>query len=127
MVMVAGKIITKESRPKWTPSRAFVYLFLAILVFTASVRGIGLRVFGSSSWGGMAYIQLFIMAGLLLISDSVTLTTRQWRNSIIAMLFMSCLPAFAEILFVLSGGKVYFQYNFIQAGVGGLLGTLQSP
>ena len=125
VVMIAGRIITKASCKTWTPSRGFVYLFLVVLLLTASVRGFGLRVFGSESWGGMAYIQLFITAGLLLVSDSVTLTTRQWRYTIVAMLFMSALPGLAQMVFQFSGGRIYYQYNFIGAAVPTLLGTLQ--
>ena len=126
IVMIANRIITKETRQKWTWSRGFVYLFLALLLFTAFVRGFGLRVFGGSSWGGMAYIQLFIMAGLLLVGDSVTLTTRQWRNSIIVMLLLSALPALAQLVFQLSNGKIYFQYNFIRAEIPALVGSLRA-
>ncbi len=126
IVMMANRIITKETRQKWTWSRGFVYLFLAILLFTAFVRGFGLRVFGGSSWGGMAYIQLFIMAGFLLLGDSVTLTTRQWRNTIIVMLLLSALPALAQVIFQLSNGKIYFQYNFIRAEIPALVGSLRA-
>ncbi|MCX8013453.1 MAG: O-antigen ligase family protein, partial [Rectinema sp.] len=94
--------------------------------YTAYIRGFGFRAFGAESWGGMSYLKLIIMGIFLIASKSLFLDERVLRRALFLMLTLSTLPAFAQILFLASGGNIVQQYLFIEAYIGGLLSSLQA-
>jgi hypothetical protein len=126
VLAVVRGIMGGGTRQKTTMTIRSVYFYLAVLILTIAFRGIGLRFLGSSKWGGMGYVRLFIAAGFLLTARYVTLTIKQWKAAICFMLFFSFLPSIAQLVFMASGGRIYQQYMFIHAYIPGLLGALDA-
>lgn len=104
----------------------FLIAFMGVLIVTAAVRGLGLRALGAETWGGMSYIRLWIVGSFFLLTKALKLSERQLVRAIYFMLAMSLLPAIGQIVFLLSGGKIYQQYLFLEAYVGGLVSSLQA-
>jgi hypothetical protein len=79
------------------PPRRAALILVIVVVITASIRGWGLRVLGSSSWGGMQYI--LVLASLLfyILSSRVTLTEdRMWRIAI-GLCLLGLIPAVVAV------------------------------
>jgi hypothetical protein len=112
MVMVANRIIRKQSKPMdsvcW-----WLVAFSVVLIATASFRGFGVRVFGGSSWGGAGYIQLAIAIGLYLMARHVPMSPRMWQVSLYGLILLTLLPSAAQLLYVFSGGAIWQQYYFV--------------
>ncbi|HMP89037.1 MAG TPA: hypothetical protein PJ991_02490 [Kiritimatiellia bacterium] len=125
-LLFARNIIEKKSRGKRDLSDYFLIAFIAVILITAMTRGFGLRALGSGGWGGMSYIKLFITSSFLLMVKSLHITDRQFQKALYAMLVLSTLPALSQIVFTFSGGRIYHQYMFIEAYVGGLISSLQA-
>lgn len=95
-----------------------LYLFMANLLFLVIFRGAGFRIFGDNKWGGLRYILLFISSFYFMFSQINILKTETWKNIILLNLSLSAIPFIAESLFLLSQGRIYFQYYFISIGAG---------
>jgi len=95
------------------------------MVLVAAVRGVGLRFFGGTEWGGAAYVNLFIVLCLYLLCDRIVLTPRQARISLILYCSATLLPAAAEMLFLLSSGAVTQQYAVIRPEDSAALSNLE--
>jgi len=112
--LVIYRLIAKVQRRK-SPVRKYVWMFAAVLLVTIYFRGIGIRFFGSDLWGGASYAILLIFLGLFLSADTLTLSPRSWKVSLIIMCFFSLIPTLGELIYLVSGGAVKAQYYFIQA------------
>ena len=121
-IIFVGNIISKNSRPLLLPYRFALILGLVLLV-TASIRGFGIRAFGSETWGGSLYIHLFVAIWFLLMARYCDLTVRQWKLAIYGMCLLSILPAAAQALYALSGGRIYQQFMFVSTDVVSTLGV----
>lgn len=123
-----GRIALHKAHIKSPQGMNSVFLlgFMAVLVVTAYVRGIGLRALGSESWGGMSYIRLWITGLFFILAQSVTLTERELKRALYLMLTFSFLPAIGQLLYIFSGGKIHHQYLFIEAYLGGLVNSLHA-
>lgn len=69
--------------------RVSVLSILAVLIYTVSFRGFGLRIFGSPQWGGAQYLEIFVCIGFFLSSSSVQLPWKHLKKSIIILCFLS--------------------------------------
>jgi hypothetical protein len=111
-LMVAHKIINKK-KSIWQPVHTWLVCFLAVMLFTAYIRGFGLRVLGGAMWGGAQYIQILIGALLFFAARDINLTSKLWRRSLLAFCLLSTLPVLAQWAYALSGGVLYHLYYFI--------------
>lgn len=123
-LVVARNIVLKPPRERSPLSFLFIWALLGLFVFIITQRGFGLMMTGGSTIGGSVYLKVFIMAGYLLCSRYILLTTKQWRLAIGLLFAGSLLPVAAEAIFTLSHGAIQFQYLFIEPYVFGLLDTL---
>lgn len=121
-IIMVGIIISKNSRPLPTPYK-YTIAFVGVLLLTASIRGFGIRAFGSATWGGALYVQLIMGAWFLLMARYCDLTARQWKLAIYGMCLLSALPAAAQALYALSGGRIYQQFMFISTDAGATIGV----
>ncbi|MFH0909277.1 MAG: hypothetical protein V1929_10980 [bacterium] len=112
VLMVAQKIINKN-RSAWHTAHYWLLGLAFVLLFTASVRGFGLRILGDSKWGGAQYIQLFIGIGLVFATRDINVSPKLWRRCVVALCLLSTLPSLAQAIYALSGGRFYYQYYFI--------------
>lgn len=127
IALVLGRYsITKKRIAQWQLSHYALFGFSLVLLLVIALRGIGIRFFGSSEWGGFVYVKLFISIGFYMLCNRVEITEKQMKNGLILMILMSAIPASAQALFYLSGGTVYFQYMFLEAYSSGLLSTLDA-
>lgn len=116
--------IVKKPLFSLTASNLLLIAFLAVIGFTAYMRGFGLRALGDTMWGGMSYIKLILTSLFFLAAQSISLSEKLLRRAIYCMLAFSLLPAFAQILFLASRGEIHQQYLFVEAYVGGLWESL---
>lgn len=73
---------------------AVVALFWIVIV-TASVRGWGLSVLGSKTWGGMQYVNLLIALAFYIYSVYIILPEKKLWKTVCGMWGLSLLPAVA--------------------------------
>jgi hypothetical protein len=92
-VMTQGR----GNMPQSTPRRAALFL-LVVVIITASMRGWGLRIFGSATWGGMQYV--WVIAGLLffIYSPRITLNEDRMWNTLRWLCVLGFLPAVTVVL-----------------------------
>ena len=124
IVVWARQIISKPKRKprEWTDTMGFLFIF--VIALTAATRGVGIRALGSTLWGGMAYVKLLLAYMFMIAARHVPLTKRQLKASIITMICLSLLPALAQLVLQLSGGRIYQQYTFIEVYYEGLVASL---
>ncbi len=114
LAAVLGRITFKVSSSfTWSSSHTWLLLFVASFIPVIAVHGIGLKIFGSSAWGGFSYVQLFLSAGFLLAAPAIPLTTRTWRVVLFFLAAFAIFPAIADVLATL-GMLTNFVANFIQ-------------
>ena len=89
-------------------------LLLLNVALVIMIRGAGFRALGGDQWGGFRYVPLIINALFLLNIRMIRMTPAMWKWAILSMFAMSFIPAMAEVIAVVTNGKVSFQYNFIQ-------------
>ncbi len=123
---IAGSSITKKRIVSWRLSHYFLIGFLVVLAGIITARGIGIRFFGSSDWGGFAYIKIFILSAFYLFCGQIRISGKQVRLATMLMLFLSLIPVGAQLLFYASGGAIYIQYMFLEAYATGLFSTLDA-
>lgn len=124
-LIIGHHAITKRKIVHWGLSHRFAIAFLAVVLATIAVRGIGIRFLGSNLWGGFPYINLITYILFYLTCGRVVFRESQMKKAMIWMLVFSLIPVFAQILFYISGGAIYQQYAFVKAYASGLLGTLE--
>ena len=71
--------------------------FSAIIVLLMAVRGAGIRALGSSTWGGMVYVSLFIGILFYLLANGLRINTRQIRWIIWGGVFAGMVGALLKI------------------------------
>ena len=59
------------------PERRPLILFTLVVILLMAVRGSGLRILGSTTWGGMAYINIFIGIIFFITINGLKVTQRQ--------------------------------------------------
>lgn len=57
-------------------------IFTGITLVIMAVRGTGLRIFGSSTWGGMTYVVLITTFIFYFSTEGITLTKKQFRYAV---------------------------------------------
>jgi hypothetical protein len=111
-------------------STRLAYLYAALLVVLMAVRGSGLRILGSNTWGGTHYIAQFAVIGFFILVSNTRLSPRHWKTVVPAMALLSGARPVADILFFVSGGSISRQYMLVKAETGGLklgMAALSSP
>lgn len=97
----------------WGASHSLMAAFAVVLVTTILVRGAGFRVLGSSTWGGMFYIQLFLCIFLVIVLPQSGIKARWWPVVIAGMAIFSTLPLAADFL-ILKGVNPARVWSFVQ-------------
>lgn len=111
---------------RFSGSSICAVLFLVILAVHMYARGVGLKVFGSEMWGGMAYVRAIVGVGFMLAADTIRLEEKQWRRFVVVYMVAMSLPGLAQSLFLLSGGAIFQQYNYIRVEAWALSESLQA-
>lgn len=124
-MLVAYRIIDKETIQPRATNRKLLMMFAGLLVFTMLYRGIGIRALGSPLWGGSVYIILILGIVFMLYIDMVKIEAKVWRNAMIGMCALSFLPFVAQLLLHVSHGSMVWIYRFVQP-VGFLAETFQN-
>ena len=123
LIFVAGiigaSIISRPPAGRWDVPRISLVCWMVIILVTVAVRGTGIRQLGSPLWGGRNYIILLAMLlFFLVIPLSVRLSRRQWIAIPVMMALLPIIPVLADLLYILSGGKLYFLYYIFKPGGG---------
>ncbi|MGA0369912.1 MAG: hypothetical protein ACO3N7_10735 [Kiritimatiellia bacterium] len=118
VVMFIRMIITKERFVMDGSLRFATLLYGFIAFYTMLARGIGFQVLGTGQAGGMRYVVIYLGVIILWFVSNVRVSQRQIRNALIFSALFSFLPVLAEAVLLLSGGKIYQHYYFLQAGFG---------
>lgn len=92
-------------------------MFILLLAGIASVRGLGFRVLGDQNWGGQRYIEVFIMLLFLLNAKAVRLSEKEWNITLITALVFSSFPFLSELIFMISGGRIWQQYLIVNVNM----------
>ncbi|MFO1523985.1 MAG: O-antigen ligase family protein [Kiritimatiellia bacterium] len=119
VAMVGAAIISRPPARGWDAPRISALCWIAIIMTTMAVRGTGIRQLGSSLWGGKDYIYLLGMLFFLIaIPPSVRLSRKQWIAVPIIMALLPIAPLLADLLFINTGGKLYFLFYLFKPGSG---------
>jgi Na+-transporting methylmalonyl-CoA/oxaloacetate decarboxylase gamma subunit len=126
LLMLATNAISKNRFQSKDLAPNWLIAFFCVVALTIYVRGIGIRIFGSDLWGGMSYVKLTVYILFYLVCRQITFTETMIKRSLIGMVLLSLIPVAAQLVFLLSGGKIYQQFAFVEAYATGLLGTLDA-
>lgn len=113
-LMAIYPAVNRQAWYRRTPVRKWILGMAVVLAFVISQRGIGIRFFGSSLWGGAGYVTLFVSILLFGAGGLTTLSPLQWRRAIFGMCLLAFIPLIAQLLYTYSGGSISQQYLFIQ-------------
>ena len=113
MLILARTVILKQQAPPMPLSFLFLLIFLGWLGIIISQRGFGLLSAGGQAIGGTAYVKIAATAVFLYASRYIYLPPRYWRIAAILMILGALVPAIAQMMYIVSGGKLEFQYNFV--------------
>jgi len=100
----------------YMPINILVLIFMGIMALVIAIRGAGFQILGDMNWGGGRYVELLIGCLFFLFIHTVDLTAKQIKQACIFMVLMSFIPSISEFIFVLSKGKIYYQYSFVTLG-----------
>jgi hypothetical protein len=95
---------TPVPQPSYAASNLFLFLYLVTLVLIMSVRGTGMRAFGSAEWGGGKYFLIFIASAFCWTAPLKGLGPRQWKWAVLLLTAGYVLPFVAQWLLSFSGG-----------------------
>jgi hypothetical protein len=87
-------------------STLFLFLYLATLVMIMIVRGTGMRFMGSDLWGGGKYFTLMIAMAFFWTASTQSLSSRQWKFTILMLTAGYILPFASQWFISISGGRV---------------------
>jgi hypothetical protein len=117
--IIGASIISRPPASRWDLTRISFFCWAAVILMTMAMRGTGIRQFGSSLWGGKNYIILLSMLLFVaVIPQSVRLSRKQWLGIPVMMAFLPVIPLLADLLYILSGGKLYFLYYIFKPAGG---------
>lgn len=119
--LLASHIMDRQTLFVHVPSITWPLVFLmVVIVLTAKIRGgIGIRVLGSSTYGGKGYVYLFFaIIGYFVLSSRAIPLNR--AVSSIAWFFLPGITAVIGHLLYLAGPGAYFLFNFfpVEAAMG---------
>ncbi len=120
-ILMVLRAAVLKIRPQKTPLDRWVKTFAVIVIIIIAVRGIGIRAFGSTLWGGAGYINLLVAVAMFLTMRRLTFSPKVWRRSVLAMCVFALLPVISQAIYSFSGGRIYQQYLFVQPV--GFIGT----
>ena len=112
MMIFLGHIIDKR-KVRWTTEKRWVVCFLLVMIITAMIRGFGLRVLGSKTWGGGSYVIYIGTCLFFILADEIVLDVSRWGRAVYSMCICSLVPVAAQALFAFSGGRLWQQFLFI--------------
>lgn len=107
---VAHTIIEKSSAKKKELSDRILVAAMLVVILTMMVRGSGIRALGGTQWGGMEYVTLLLGGTFYLVAPMFRFSPKNVRTLVILILIASFLPAVAQILFKVTGGRFYHLY-----------------
>lgn len=127
VIAIARYVLTRRGLAlSW--AHRWAVAFGIILAVTMYVRGSGFRVLGEALWGGARYVDIILGLLFFLTAQCVQLSSTQWKWAIVGLLLSGALPALAELLYVFSGGSVYWQYAIFlpKGGTGTALESMET-
>ena len=104
-----------------------VLLYGGVIVLHMFIRGFGLRILGGDSWGGVEAIAQLLFVALFVFRNSLILTERQWLFAFILSVFAASVPMMADLVYILSHGRIVEQFAFVQMITSALLSGYHSP
>ncbi len=116
-IVIVSHAFRKQTRVAPDGLTGSIILFFLVLLMVIGVRGMGFRFLGDENWGGLRYLELFIMLGLLINAKAIILRQDEWRKTLIVGLLFTLVPFLAELVFLLSGGAIWRQYLFVNVNL----------
>ena len=114
VVAAFGGYALRRRTVRITPPVLFAIALAIVVAYTMHFRGSGFRLFGSSLWGGVRYVEILLGLSLFIVSDSIHLSLRRWKTALVGMVTVGALPALAELAYVYSKGATSFVYYILQ-------------
>ncbi len=124
VVSVLGYCLRKELRQPWNLCLVLAMMFAINLGIIILVRGSGFRFMGDTNWGGLRYVDLYISLLFVLLARHTRLTEKEWNVTMWMVLGCSLIPFVAEMLLLVSGGRIYQQYMFIRSNANTMLSLM---
>jgi len=118
VMMIAAGIIHKRKKSSLNAVYAMMIGYAIVMFYTAALRGFGLRFLGGETWGGAAYIRLWIIMAFVIICRDVPLSAPQWHKAIYWFCLLSLLPPIGQLIYAKSGGAIWWHYAFIKPDYG---------
>lgn len=118
VMMIAASIIHKRRKSAFNATYAMMIGYAVVMFYTVALRGFGLRFLGGETWGGAAYIRLWIIIAFVIICRDVPLSASQWRKAIYWFCLLSLLPPVGQLIYAKSGGAIWQHYAFIKPDYG---------
>ena len=76
---VLNMALRHGARTRYSWPQFFGLLFAVNILVIIVIRGIGLRVLGSSEWGGMRYFEMLIPLTLIFLRPDFVYTRKDWK------------------------------------------------
>jgi len=88
LATASGALLFVSKGYRWTmqPERRFMLFFALVIFLLMAVRGAGLRVLGSSTWGGGPYILILAAVVFNFVYERVTITSSQLKKLLLLMI-----------------------------------------
>ncbi len=117
VIVIVGYAFRKQTRVAPDGFTWSIIAFSTIVMLVVAVRGFGFRFLGDDNWGGLRYVELFILLGLVLNAKATILTPDEWRKTFLAGLGFTFIPFLSEVIFIVSGGLIWHHYYFVNVQI----------
>jgi len=107
-------VLMRRTEIQFNALHALAAAFCGLLVILISVRGFGLRIFGSDLIGGLRYFHIF-SATVLLFSVSVIPIPPKWWSRLIVLICVGSLVPFAADIAIVRDWAVEWVIQFVKA------------
>ncbi|MGD9874774.1 MAG: O-antigen ligase family protein [Kiritimatiellia bacterium] len=118
VMMIAAGIIHKRRKFALNSVYYMMIGYALVMFYTAALRGFGLRFLGGQTWGGAAYVRLWMIIAFVVVCRDVQLSPGQWKKSIYWLCILSILPPLGQLIYAKSGGAIWQHYQFIKPDYG---------
>lgn len=115
------KGLTKERARMDNTCAIFLVGWIIMLMV---VRGAGVRILGSSQFGGATYLQIIAAMAFYVLTSDVSVAPKYLRKAGLWMGLLAILPMMANGVFELTGGRVWYQMYFFRLGGAAIHGLM---
>lgn len=116
-IVILGYAFRKQARVSPDGFTWSILVFSLVVLLVVFIRGFGFRFLGDDNWGGLRYVELFIMLALVLNAKATILTPLEWKKTILIGLLFTFIPFLSELLFIVSRGIIWHHYYFVNVQI----------